>query len=222
MTTTDDSGRKLAAFVLIGLGVLFLAAQTFSFSLFGMLWPFFVIIPGLGFLYPALTGGKDKAGLAIPGAMVTGTGLILFYQNLTGHWLSWAYIWALYPVLLGFAFTFVGRRTQNSNLYNTGNGFVKWGLMGLIGLWFFFEVLIFGGSSPLVNIILPLVLIGAGAFMLFGRNAITFGESKKKKNVTSYRSRNGYSASEINPDLKRKIDEALAEDDEETEPYNSN
>lgn len=220
MSSTNDSGRQLAAGALIGLGVLFLAAQFFGFSLFGVLWPFFVIVPGLAFLYPALTGGKDKAGLAIPGAMITGTGLILFYQALTGHWISWAYIWALYPVFLGLAFTFVGRRNEDRSLYETGNGFVKWGLGGFIGMWLLFEVLIFGGGNPLISLALPVVLIGAGIMMLFGRGAI----SKKKKNE-SYRSsssRNGYNAAEINPDLQRKIDAALAEEDDEFEARSRN
>lgn len=220
MSTNNDSGRQLAAVILIGLGVLFLGAQIFSFSLFGVLWPLFVLIPGLAFLYPALTGGKDKAGLAIPGAMITGTGLILFYQALTNHWESWAYIWALYPVFLGFAFTFVGRRTENRSLYETGNGFVKWGLMAFIGMWLLFEGLLFGGNNALISVLLPIVLIGAGVLMLFGRGAISLGDGKKKKNE-SYRSGgSSHNAADINPDLQRKIDAALAEEEDEFEPHN--
>jgi len=61
-------------------------------------WPWIVIGVGAAlFLIGALTGSPD---MAIPGCIVGGIGGILFYQNLTGDWASWAYMWALIP---GFA-----------------------------------------------------------------------------------------------------------------------
>jgi hypothetical protein len=211
----DDTGRNIAAFILIGIGLLFLAAQTFSFSFFGTLWPLLVILPGLAFLYPALTGDKGKAGLAVPGAMITGTGLILMYQNLTGHWQSWAYVWTLYPVFLGLALTFIGRRTDNESTLSSGNGFVKWGLIAFIGMWGLFELLIFGGRSTLVSVLVPLVLIGAGLYMLFQRSAITIGSAPKRKVAPP-----PSSPADINPELRRRIDEALSETDER-EPHSN-
>src|SRR5687767_10207750 len=96
----QDRGRTITAVGLIGLGILFLLGQVFGFSLFSVLWPFFVILPGAAFLYGAFTGGKNAAGLAVPGSVITGTGLILLYQSLTNHWESWAYAWTLYPVFV--------------------------------------------------------------------------------------------------------------------------
>ena len=40
-------------------------------------------------------------GLAIPGCIIGGIGVILAWQNATGQWDSWAYIWALIPGLVG-------------------------------------------------------------------------------------------------------------------------
>ena len=201
--------RQTTAFALIGLGVLFLLVQTFGFSFMGLLWPLFVAVPGLIFLYAAISGGGDRAGLAIPGAMVTGTGAILFYQNLTGHWSSWAYVWALYPVFFGLAMVFMGRRTGTREQTRVGDAFVKWGLIGFIGLWALFELFIFGGNSALVTTFIPLALIGAGIVLLIrGDQArIKFGSRKPKYS-------NGYHAPKRD-DLQAKIDAALTEDDDE-------
>jgi peptidoglycan/LPS O-acetylase OafA/YrhL len=37
--------------------------------------------------------------LAIPGSIIGGIGGILYYQNVTGDWASWAYVWTL---IIGF------------------------------------------------------------------------------------------------------------------------
>jgi len=61
-------------------------------------WVWIVIGVGAAlFLIGALTGSPD---MAIPGCIVGGIGCILFYQNLSSDWASWAYMWALIP---GFA-----------------------------------------------------------------------------------------------------------------------
>ncbi len=206
----SSGGRQATALGLIGLGVLFLVVQNFGFSFMGLLWPLFVLAPGLVFLFAAIRGDRDKAGLIIPGAMVTGTGAILFYQNLTNHWASWAYIWALYPVFFGLAMVFMGRRTGSSEQTSVGDNFVKFGLLGFVGLWAVFELFIFGGNSAVVTTVMPLVLIGAGIFILMrgGDQArIKFGGRKSKNN-------NGYHRAERD-DLQAKIDAALAEDDDE-------
>ena len=210
----SEGSRKLAAVFLIGLGGLFLAAQIFNFSIFGILWPFFIILPGAAFLYAAMTGDRSRAGMAIPGAMITGTGAILLYQSITNHWASWAYIWALYPVFFGLALSFVGRRTANENTYHAGGNFVKFGLIGFIGFWALFELFIFGGSIGLLATLVPLALIAAGGYLLLRRNTDTAAWSKPKKRKTAPYQGNYTSAADINPELRRKIDEALAEPDE--------
>ena len=61
-------------------------------------WPFFVI--GTGLLLLILAVLLSAPGMAIPACIVGGIGLLLYYQNITGNWGSWAYAWALIP---GFA-----------------------------------------------------------------------------------------------------------------------
>lgn len=212
MTTRRDTGRAVAAVSLIFLGILFLLAQVFSFSFFGLLWPLIVVIPGLPFLYAAFTGERGAVGLVIPGAMISGTGAILFYQNLTGHWESWAYVWALYIVLLGASLMFIGNRTENQQTFSAGKGFFRWGLVGFAALWALFELVIFGGNTLLGQFLLPALLIGAGGWLLIRRQSapvekpkVVIGEERTSK------PKNRLSPSE---ELQLKIEEALAEPDE--------
>ena len=86
--TAQRDGRPFAALALIGVGVLIFLGQLTGFSVFHTAWPLLVAAPGLIFWYFAITGDRNVAGLAVPGTVITGTGLILFYQNLTGHWAS--------------------------------------------------------------------------------------------------------------------------------------
>jgi hypothetical protein len=221
--TQPDGGRRIGAYVLIAFGLFFLLAQVFDFSIFVALWPLLVILPGVPFLYAAYNGGKGQAGLIVPGSIISGTGLILLYQNITGHWESWAYAWLLYPVFLGLALQFMGRRTGDQGTYDTGSGFVRYGGTAFLVGAAIFELMIFGGGF-LGGLALPALLICLGAFMLF-RNRPSVSRSVKVKNddlftgarVVSVGSRNnGYSPA-LDPDLQRKIDAALAEEDDADE-----
>jgi len=61
-------------------------------------WPLIVVGVGvLLFVIGLLTRTPD---LAVPACIVGGIGCLLYWQNETGNWGSWAYAWALIP---GFA-----------------------------------------------------------------------------------------------------------------------
>jgi hypothetical protein len=216
--TQRDNGRLIGGGVLIGLGALFLAGQVFNIGdLMATFWPLFVLVPGLAFLGGAVLGDKKAAGLAIPGSIVTGTAGILMYQNLTGNWESWAYIWTLYPVFLGLAFLFMSGRTGDENLRKTGRGFVTWGSVGLISLMALFELFIFGSAGWLGSILVPGAMIAGGLYMLTRnrgeRPSLPLNDYKIKR--SSARMSSAGPSAEISPDLKRKIEEALADDEEE-------
>jgi hypothetical protein len=84
---------------LILIGILFLfreiAPQYFDF----WDWPFIII--GLGFVFLVWAILSGAGGLAVPGAILAGLGGIFYYQNMTGDWESWAYIWSLIPGFVG-------------------------------------------------------------------------------------------------------------------------
>ena len=227
----SQSGRNAGAYILIAVGVLFFLTQTLNINIwgiFGLSWPLFIVLPGLLFLAIAILGDKKVAGFIMPGTIITGTGLLLWVQNTTGHWESWAYAWSLYPVFVGLGLTFLGRRTGNANSEKTGRGLVTWGIVAFLVLFAFFEVLIFGGLAGLGNVLVPLLLIGVGAYLLFGGRSRALDDKFKRKNeapvftgprVLNNTRSNGYAPS-ASDDLQRRIDEALAEDDPNTPKTN--
>ena len=145
-----QSGRNtLGAILLIGLGVLFLIGQTFGINLWSILdfsWPVFVLIPGVIFLALAVMGDRKMAGFIFPGTVITGTGLILWFQNATGNWQSWAYIWTLYPVFAGLGMMYTGNRNGNDRSVRSGRNLVTFGVVAFLVGAAFFELLIFGGN----------------------------------------------------------------------------
>ena len=79
--------------------------------------------------------------------------------------------------------------------------------------------MIFGGGGIFGNLALPLVLIGAGIFILFRRNMPAFAGGMTEKPKVDFGYSNGKAKNGVNPAvnsrLQREIDAALAEDDED-------
>ena len=53
-------------------------------------------------------GGKQAAGFAIPGTIVSGVGLVLLFQNITQHWESMSYFWTLIILFVGIGIYIMG------------------------------------------------------------------------------------------------------------------
>lgn len=85
--------------ILILLGLLFLAREIAPEYFEFWDWPFIII--GLGILFFIWAIVSQTGGLAVPGAILSGIGGIFYYQNITGDWGSWSYIWALIPAFVG-------------------------------------------------------------------------------------------------------------------------
>ncbi len=152
---------------LIGLGILFLLGEIFDFRLGFYLWPFFIIVPGLAFFYFMVHGGKNAAALAIPGSIITTTGLLLLYQSITNHWESWAYAWALiFPTSVGIGLYIFGLWGENDSLRRTGQGFIRVGLILLVLGGLFFEMIFHLSGSRSNRVVWPVVLIIAGIYMV--------------------------------------------------------
>ena len=94
-------GNIAGAILLIGVGAFYLAMAVvpgFREVAYGKTtWPLQIIALGALFFVAGIF--SFSPALFIPGSIVTGVGGILYYQNLTGNWGSWAYVWALIPVL---------------------------------------------------------------------------------------------------------------------------
>jgi hypothetical protein len=91
-----------AGVLLVVVGLVFLAIQLVpglqdAFRL-EFTWPLIVVAVGVGLLLMGLL--TSTPGMAIPACITAGIGGILYWQNMTGQWMSWSYAWALIP---GFA-----------------------------------------------------------------------------------------------------------------------
>lgn len=101
----ESRTRSSAAWgvLLILLGLAFLSYQLMP-NLWSWLnvevgWPLIVIGVGVFLLVFGLLAGAP--GMAIPACIVGGIGALLYWQNATGNWESWAYAWTLIPGFVG-------------------------------------------------------------------------------------------------------------------------
>ncbi len=158
MQNKRNRGTVIAGVALILFGLFFLVGQ-FAPRYFGSnyWWPWSIV--GVGLIFLVMTIISGAGGLAIPGAILTGTGLMLYWQNLTGHWYTWAYTWALIIGLVGLGMILGAltdlrmRRALPAGLILTITGLAAFALYGWLyaqGLWRW-----------------PYIIIGVGAiFML--------------------------------------------------------
>lgn len=162
-----DSQRRgglIGGLLLVLLGGAFLAAQFVpafqSWFRAEESWP--LIIIGVGVVLLVLAVALRTPGLAIPGCIVGGIGGLLFYQNATGDWASWAYAWTLIPGFVGVGI-FVAGLLEGQPLRSISVGL--W--MALISLAAF---LVFGSFLGLgkFGAYWPVLLI-AGGLLVLGR-----------------------------------------------------
>jgi hypothetical protein len=145
--------------VLIVLGGIFLATQLIPGLGLILSWPWIVIGVGvLLLLLGLLVGAPD---MAIPACIVGGIGGILYYQNLTGDWTSWSYMWALIPAFVGLGMVVaavLGGRSRYA--YREGLRTV------LVGVVLFLVFGSFFGAFTWLGAYWPLLLVAAGLLIL--------------------------------------------------------
>lgn len=152
----------IAGLILILVGLFFLLLPFFpnlSASInIEQLWPLIIVCVGGLFLLGAVLGAPD---LAIPGSIIGGIGLMLYYQNANDAWGTWAYSWALIPGFVG-----VGIVIQETLKGRGKKGLRDGGQLIIISLIMF---AVFGallGGVLNFTTVAALVLIGAGAWQL--------------------------------------------------------
>ncbi len=150
--------------MLISLGALFLAVQlvpglrelmAIEFS-----WPLLII--GLGvflFVLGLLVGAPD---MAIPATIVSGIGGLLFWQNSTGNWESWAYAWTLIPGFVGLGMILAG--LIGGNLRQRFGGGMALILISALMFAVFGSIL---GVPFALGSYWPVLLIALGLLILF-------------------------------------------------------
>ena len=100
MKDMRNRGATIAGAALILFGLFFLIGQ-FAPQYFGdqYWWPWSIVGVGIIFVVMCLISGAG--GLALPGTILTGVGLMLYWLNRTGHWYAWAYTWTVIIGLVG-------------------------------------------------------------------------------------------------------------------------
>jgi peptidoglycan/LPS O-acetylase OafA/YrhL len=123
-------------------------------------WPMWTI--GAGVLVLLIGLFTNAPGMAVPASIIAGVGGILYYQNETGDFASWSYMWALIPGFVGVGSILAGLLGENTRS-NLGHG-----LRLLVTSAFLFLIFatFFGGLSILGEYGLPIVLILLGVYVL--------------------------------------------------------
>lgn len=153
--------------ILVALGAIFIAANLIP-SFRAVLnqvntWPMIIELVAAGLLVLGLMLGVPD--MAVPATIVAGIGGILWWQNSTGNWSSWAYMWALIPGFVGVGMLLAkvlgGRERYSitSALSTIGSSLVMFVIFGAL----------FGGFSWM-GPYWPVMLIAAG--LLIGLNTL--------------------------------------------------
>jgi hypothetical protein len=174
MSSQRNAGALVGGSLLILFGLLALFGQIFrNFNFWNTFWPFFIIGFGLLFFIGMFAGGRSVSGLAIPGAIITTIGLMLFYQNLTNHWESWSYGWTVILMAVGLGIFIMGAWGQSASQRSAGLNLMRLGLILFIIFGAFFE-LIFTSGMPfgLRSIIFPAALILLGLYLILTRSGL--------------------------------------------------
>lgn len=163
MNTQQRSQLAIGLLLLI-IGGWFLAVQVYpelgQYLYIEMEWP--LIIIGLGLVFWVLAAVASAPGLAVPGAILAGIGGLLYYQNQTGDWDSWAYVWTLIPGFVG-----VGVFLMNFFEGRFGQGLREGGGMIIFSLIMYGVFGAFLGGPPILSTYWPALLIIVGVWMVF-------------------------------------------------------
>lgn len=173
----SNPGALVGGILLITFGLLSLSMRLLRFVDWGLLWPFIVIGFGALFFVAMLAGGKQFAMLAIPGSFISGMGLILLFQNITGHWELMSYFWTLIIMFLGVGIYIMGLQGEDAKQKEAGWRVVKAGLVLFLIFGTFFEMLF----SSFNQIFFPVLLIALGTYIVL-RRAGLFGGNRNSSN----------------------------------------
>lgn len=100
--TSSQRSALTGGLVLVALGIVLLAGQ-FLPNLWSWVgeWSWPLLVVGAGVVLLIIGVLANVPGMAVPACIVGGIGLLLYWQNRTGNWESWAYAWALIPGFVG-------------------------------------------------------------------------------------------------------------------------
>lgn len=150
------------ALVLISLGMWFLAVEALEplkdFANGEHTWPLPII--GVGLLLAVVAVLTWTPGIFIPACIVGGIGGLLYWQNITGNWESWAYAWAFIPGFVGIGMVLNGLFSRERGSI-TGGGWLMLISLSMVAVFGAFL-----GGSDLAGKLWPVLLIIVGLMVL--------------------------------------------------------
>jgi hypothetical protein len=151
-------GSLVGGIILIFIGALILINQLVGGIGIQISWP--LILVGMGLLFILFGAIFGLGGLAVPGSIIAGLGLIFYYQDYTGDYTTWSYMWALIP-------GFVGIGVLISGIINPGTGKGGWSLIVISAVLFTIFAAIFGDLSDqwVIYISIAVIIIGVIALI---------------------------------------------------------
>jgi len=172
----DKRGKSaiVTGTILIIAGIFFLVTRVVPGVLDTFSWPFIVISVGIIFLVVALASWTP--GLAVPACIIGGIGCLLYWQNQTGRWETWAYTWTLIPGFVG-----VGVAVSNLMEGKPVKALVEGGWPILVSLVLFFLFGSFLGGMPWLGPWWAVVLIVIGVLVIARPLIEKYGKDKEKK-----------------------------------------
>jgi len=174
----SSSGALVGGILLIAFGLLFLSVRLLRYVDWGLLWPFIIIGFGALFFVAMLAGGKQFAVLAIPGSFISGIGLMLLFQSITGRWELISYFWTLIILFLGLGIYIMGFYTSDGSQKQSGVRVMKVGFVLFLIFGTFFEMIF----SSFNNTLFPLLLIALGVYIVLKRVGLFGSEEKQPAN----------------------------------------
>jgi len=160
---TENRSNFVAGLILVIVGGILLAGRLlpawFTWLSWESNWPMIVI--GVGLLFLVLGALTQTPPLAVPAFIVGGIGGILYWQNLTGNWESWSYVWALIPGFVGVGIIVSGL------MAGTLRDSLREGLRTIVVSLVMFAIFAsFLGARDFGGLLLPGLIVAAGVVIL--------------------------------------------------------
>ncbi len=173
---TNQKSNVVFGVLLLLVGGWFLAAQFYpelnELIPVDIEWPIFIV--ALGGLLLLLSILLQSPGMAVPAAVLAGLGGIFYYQNQTGDWTSWSYMWTLIPGFAGVG-TLVKNLLEGQFLHGLREAVTS--ILFSAALFIFFSGVL--GGPDLLNRLWPVLLIAVGISMLLRNRRSTPRRSKQ-------------------------------------------